>query len=71
MGLVMALCRARLAREPHRPKRHVPQQSKPELWDVHVSSDEWKGKTTNGIISTEWGRILVRCGICRVSSSGS
>lgn len=59
--LVLAITRARLARDPHIPLRLRAQQPKPQLWDVYVPVEDWKGMRAGGTESTEWKEILVRC----------
>ncbi|KIP06897.1 hypothetical protein PHLGIDRAFT_128005 [Phlebiopsis gigantea 11061_1 CR5-6] len=58
IGLVLAITRARLARDPHVSLPLRAQQPKPQLWDVFVPVEDWKGKRTEGTESTEWKEIL-------------
>ena len=60
IGLVLAITRARLARDTYTPLRRLAQQQKPQLWDVFIPVEEWKGKRAEEPESTEWKGMLVR-----------
>ena len=57
IGLVLAITRARLARDPHIPLRLRAQQPKPQLWDVYVTNADERHSSLVSCNAAKFRRI--------------